>query len=246
MEKADLYTRITNRIIAELEAGTRPWLKPWNAEHAAGRITRPLRHNGIPYRGINVVTLWMTATARGYACPIWLTYKQAQELGAQVRKGEHGELVVYAEPDHPHRDQRERRGDRARNPFLEGIHRVQRRADRQPAAALHGTGSADPRPGCRASRTPRASLPRPEPTSGTAETKPISPAASTACRCRRSRPSATLNRITRPSPMNAPTGQNTRRASIAISDASAGEMKATPPRSWSPNSEALFFAPTSG
>jgi hypothetical protein len=96
MEKADLYTRITNRIIAELEAGTRPWLKPWNAEHAAGRITRPLRHNGIAYRGINVITLWMTATARGYACPIWLTYKQAQELGAQVRKGEHGELVVYA------------------------------------------------------------------------------------------------------------------------------------------------------
>jgi antirestriction protein ArdC len=96
VEKADLYSRITNRIIAELESGTRPWLKPWNAEHAAGRITRPLRHNGIPYRGINVITLWMTATARGYACPIWLTYKQAQELGAQVRKGEHGELVVFA------------------------------------------------------------------------------------------------------------------------------------------------------
>ena len=97
MEKADLYSRITNRIIAELENGTRPWLKPWNAEHAAGRITRPLRHNGIPYRGINVITLWMTATAHGYACPIWLTYKQAQALGAQVRKGEHGELVVYAD-----------------------------------------------------------------------------------------------------------------------------------------------------
>ena len=96
MEKQDLYTRITNRIIAELEQGTRPWVKPWNAEHAAGRITRPLRHNGIPYRGINVITLWMAATASGYAAPIWLTYKQAQELGAQVRKGEHGELVVFA------------------------------------------------------------------------------------------------------------------------------------------------------
>ncbi len=96
MERADLYTRITNRIIAELETGTRPWLKPWNAEHAAGRITRPLRHNGIAYRGINVITLWLTATARGYACPIWLTYKQAQALGGQVRKGEQGELVVYA------------------------------------------------------------------------------------------------------------------------------------------------------
>jgi antirestriction protein ArdC len=59
-EKADLYTRITNRIIAELEKGTRPWMQPWNAEHAAGRITRPLRHNGIPYGGINVLTLWLT------------------------------------------------------------------------------------------------------------------------------------------------------------------------------------------
>src|SRR5271155_3759345 len=82
--KTDVYTRITNRIVADLEPGPRPWLRPWNGEHAAGRITRPLRHNGIPYRGINVVTLWMTATARGYACPIWLTYNQARELGAQV------------------------------------------------------------------------------------------------------------------------------------------------------------------
>jgi antirestriction protein ArdC len=95
-EKADLYTRITNRIVAELEKGTRPWLQPWNAGHAAGRITRPLRHNGIPYRGINVLTLWLTSVERGYSCPIWMTYKQAQELGANVRKGEHGETVVFA------------------------------------------------------------------------------------------------------------------------------------------------------
>jgi antirestriction protein ArdC len=96
MEKLDLYTRITNRIVAELEKGCRPWLKPWNAEHAAGRITRPLRHTGAPYRGINILNLWMAATASGYVCPIWLTYKQSQELGAQVRKGEKGELVVFA------------------------------------------------------------------------------------------------------------------------------------------------------
>jgi len=96
VEKQDLYTRITNRIVAELEKGCRPWLKPWNAEHAAGRITRPLRHNGTPYRGINVLNLWMAATASGYTCPNWLTYKQSQELGAQVRKGEKGELVVFA------------------------------------------------------------------------------------------------------------------------------------------------------
>ena len=95
-EKVDLYTRITNRIVAELEKGTRPWLKPWNGDHAAGRITRPLRGNGVPYRGINVLTLWLTAVERGYLCPTWLTFKQAQELGAHVRKGERGETVVFA------------------------------------------------------------------------------------------------------------------------------------------------------
>ena len=94
--KADLYTRITSRIVAELEKGVRPWMQPWNAEHAAGRITRPLRHNGQPYRGINVLMLWGEAMTKGYTCPIWMTYNQANELGAQVRKGEHGSLVVFA------------------------------------------------------------------------------------------------------------------------------------------------------
>lgn len=51
--KQDIYERITAKIIAELEKGVRPWVKPWNADHMAGRITRPLRANGIPYRGIN-------------------------------------------------------------------------------------------------------------------------------------------------------------------------------------------------
>jgi antirestriction protein ArdC len=92
----DIYQRVTDSIVAELEKGVRPWLKPWNAEHAAGRITRPLRANGIPYRGINVLMLWASARERGYAAPLWLTYKQAQELGGQVRKGEKGSLVVFA------------------------------------------------------------------------------------------------------------------------------------------------------
>jgi antirestriction protein ArdC len=94
--RKDIYTRVTERIIHDLEQGVRPWLKPWNAGHTAGRITRPLRHNGTPYRGMNVLLLWGEAVAKGYASPFWMTYKQAQELGAQVRKGEHGSLVVYA------------------------------------------------------------------------------------------------------------------------------------------------------
>lgn len=95
-ERKDVYSRVTDRIIADLEQGVRPWMKPWNAEHAAGRITRPLRHNGQPYNGINVLMLWSAAMDRGYSAPIWMTYKQAAEMGAHVRKGEKGELVVYA------------------------------------------------------------------------------------------------------------------------------------------------------
>ena len=95
--RQDVYSRVTATIIASLEAGVRPWQKPWNAEHAAGRITRPLRANGQPYRGINVLLLWGEAVQKGYNAPIWMTYKQAVTLGAQVRKGEHGSLVVYAD-----------------------------------------------------------------------------------------------------------------------------------------------------
>ena len=55
-----------------------------------------LRAGGIPYRGVNVLMLWASAMEKGYNCPLWLTYKQAAELGGQVRKGEKGSLVVYA------------------------------------------------------------------------------------------------------------------------------------------------------
>jgi len=95
--RIDVYSRVTDRIIADLEQGVRSWLKPWNASNTEGRITRPLRHNGTPYRGINVLLLWGEAMDKGYASSIWMTYKQAVELNAQVRKGEHGALVVYAD-----------------------------------------------------------------------------------------------------------------------------------------------------
>ena len=95
--RADVYTRVTDRIIADLEQGVRSWLKPWSADNAAERISRPLRHNGTPYRGINVLLLWGEAMAKGYASAMWMTYKQADELGAHVRKGEQGSMVVYAD-----------------------------------------------------------------------------------------------------------------------------------------------------
>lgn len=96
MKQQDVYTRVTDTLLAALEQGTHPWMQPWNAAHAAGPVSRPLRHNGKPYSGINTLMLWVTAMEKGYVAPIWMTYKQAQELGAQVRKGERGSLVVYA------------------------------------------------------------------------------------------------------------------------------------------------------
>jgi antirestriction protein ArdC len=95
--RADIYTRITDQIAAALERGVKPWTQPWNAAHAAGAVSRPLRHNGAPYSGINVLTLWASAMERGYAAPLWMTFKQALELGGNVRKGEKGSPVVYAD-----------------------------------------------------------------------------------------------------------------------------------------------------
>ena len=95
-DRKDVYTRVTDRIVADLEQGIRTWMKPWSVEHTAGRVTKPLRHNGIPYRGVNILLLWGEALSKAYAAPIWMTYKQAQETGGQVRKGEHGSLVIYA------------------------------------------------------------------------------------------------------------------------------------------------------
>lgn len=94
--RTDIYARITERIVADLEKGVRPWMQPWNSANAIGRVTRPLRHNGLPYSGMNVLLLWSEALARGFSAPIWMTFKQAIELGGAVRKGESGTMVVFA------------------------------------------------------------------------------------------------------------------------------------------------------
>lgn len=95
MSHADLYSRITAQLIEALEADLLPWVQPWCAGHAAGSITRPLRCSGKPYRGINVVMLWLRSVLSNYECPVWMTYRQAQGLGGQVRRGEKGATVVY-------------------------------------------------------------------------------------------------------------------------------------------------------
>ncbi|MGW1425757.1 ArdC family protein [Bradyrhizobium manausense] len=119
--KADVYQKITDQIVQKLEQGVRPWHQPWKAEHAEGRISRPLRANGIPYNGINVLMLWSAAIECGYSAPIWMTFKQANELGAHVRKGETGTLVVYADRM-IRKDTNKETGDEAERaiPFMKG------------------------------------------------------------------------------------------------------------------------------
>jgi antirestriction protein ArdC len=121
VEKQDIYTRITNEIVSHLEHGVRPWVKPWNAEHAAGRIKRPLRHNGKPYSGINVLSLWASAMAQNFAAPIWMTFKQATEFDGHIRKGEKGSLVVYADSI-TRKETDDKTGDETEReiPFLKG------------------------------------------------------------------------------------------------------------------------------
>lgn len=93
----DIYQRVTDTIVRDLERGARPWVKPWTSTSTASNaVIRPLRHDSTPYRGIHVLILWAEAAEHGYTLPTWMTYRQTQALGAQVRKGERGTTIVYA------------------------------------------------------------------------------------------------------------------------------------------------------
>jgi len=91
--KRDLYSEVTSRILAELETGAAPWVKPWSA--SPGRNHPHNAASGRPYSGCNVVLLWMAAQQRGWTEPRYVTFKQALELGGNVRKGEHGTKVYF-------------------------------------------------------------------------------------------------------------------------------------------------------
>jgi len=95
-QRSDIHGRITDKIIAALEQGVRPWIQPWHNAYPSDPVSRPLRFNGAPYSGINVILLWSEAIARGFSSSTWMTFRQALELGGAVRKGESGTTVVFA------------------------------------------------------------------------------------------------------------------------------------------------------
>jgi antirestriction protein ArdC len=90
--KRDLYAEVPARIVAELEAGAAPWIKPWSASPGANTPCNAVTNR--PYSGCNVILLWM-AQAAGYRTARFLTFKQALELGGHVRKGERGTKVYF-------------------------------------------------------------------------------------------------------------------------------------------------------
>jgi antirestriction protein ArdC len=90
--KTDIHATITAQIIAAIEEGCPPWRKPWTGGEAGACL--PLRGNGEPYRGINVLVLWSIAAAKGYTSAHWLTFNQAKTMGAHIRKGEKAATVV--------------------------------------------------------------------------------------------------------------------------------------------------------
>jgi antirestriction protein ArdC len=92
----DALTHVTAEIAGFLERGVIPWRAPWDSERAlAVTPGLPLRSTGQPYRGANIFLLWAAQMSRGYNKRTWLTYRQALQLGGQVRKGEKACPVVY-------------------------------------------------------------------------------------------------------------------------------------------------------
>jgi len=119
--KRDIYAETTAKIIAELEAGRFPWVQPWDASACRGPGLPRNAVTGAHYSGINVLFLWGEAITRSWPSQHWLTFKQALAAGGNVRKGEKGTTVVYADRFIPEAEKtraRETREDARAVPFL--------------------------------------------------------------------------------------------------------------------------------
>jgi antirestriction protein ArdC len=94
--KPSLYQEVTDRIIAELEQGRVPWVQPWGQAKAGLGLPRNAA-TGRYYSGVNILILWGAVIEKGFASQHWLTFRQALDLGGNVRKGGRGTTVCYAD-----------------------------------------------------------------------------------------------------------------------------------------------------
>jgi antirestriction protein ArdC len=111
--RLDLYTEVTQTIVAQMESGTLPWTRPWKTTASAGLPTNALTTNR--YSGINVVLLWLSGAMKGYSDRRWMTYRQAVQAGGHVRRGERGTMIVKASTYVP-QGERERAQETAEDP----------------------------------------------------------------------------------------------------------------------------------
>ena len=115
-DRASLYTEITDKIIAELEAGRIPWVQPWGTAAIKAPLDMPRNAATLRgYSGINVLILWGSVIEHGFSGQSWLTFRQALGLGGHVRKGERGTTVVYADRFTPD-DERRRAAEAGEEP----------------------------------------------------------------------------------------------------------------------------------
>jgi len=106
-DRASIYQEITDKIITQLEAGRIPWVQPWGMATATAPIAMPRNASTHRrYSGINVLILWGAVIERGFTGQSWLTFRQALGLGGNVRKGERGTTVVYADRFTPQDERR--------------------------------------------------------------------------------------------------------------------------------------------
>ena len=109
-DRANLYDEITDKIIAELEEGRLPWVQPWGTAAAKAPLAMPRNAaTARQYSGINVLILWGAVIEHGFPGQSWLTFRQALSLGGNVRKGERGTTVVYADRFTPEDEKRRAR-----------------------------------------------------------------------------------------------------------------------------------------
>lgn len=89
-----LYETVTQTLLAELQQGVAPWVKPWTAGAATDWPYNLVSQR--QYTGVNILLLWLTAVEHGYRSAGWLTYSQAAQLGGHIRRGAKGAHIVYA------------------------------------------------------------------------------------------------------------------------------------------------------
>ena len=163
-DRATLYDEITDKIIAELEAGRVPWVQPWGTAAAKAPLAMPKNAStNRQYSGVNILILWGAVIERGFAGQSWLTFRQALSLGGHVRKGERGTTVVYADRFVPNDEKRraaetgeEAQADSIPETFHGLRHRPMRRTSRRDrhrcaatAAGLNRTHGGSPDQGQR-------------------------------------------------------------------------------------------------